>query len=93
MRRHLFVNRDNLRAAIAQLVNATFAARDPPGGAPGTACASDSKKFGSWSSNLMTEWHDRYGGPGVMIYWHVEREDRVHLLPAQVPAPPPRSPR
>jgi hypothetical protein len=22
---------------------------------------------------LMTEWHQRYGGPGVMIYWHVER--------------------
>jgi TnpA family transposase len=40
----------------------------------GTACASDSKKFGSWSSNLMTEWHARYGGPGVMIYWHVERK-------------------
>lgn len=22
---------------------------------------------------LMTEWHQRYGGTGVMIYWHVER--------------------
>jgi TnpA family transposase len=22
----------------------------------------------------MTEWHARYGGPGVMIYWHVERK-------------------
>ena len=21
----------------------------------------------------MTEWHARYGGPGVMIYWHVEK--------------------
>ncbi len=21
----------------------------------------------------MTKWHQRYGGPGVMIYWHVER--------------------
>ena len=21
----------------------------------------------------MTEWHLRYGGKGVMIYWHVER--------------------
>jgi Tn3 transposase DDE domain len=20
----------------------------------------------------MTEWHARYGGPGVMVYWHVE---------------------
>jgi TnpA family transposase len=23
---------------------------------------------------LMTEWHVRYGGRGVMIYWHVERK-------------------
>ena len=22
----------------------------------------------------MTEWHARYGGRGVMIYWHVERQ-------------------
>ena len=81
--RRLFVNRDNLRAAIATLVNATFAVRDADLWGAGTACASDSKKFGSWSSNLMTEWHDRYGGPGVMIYWHVERKSAVHLQPAQ----------
>ena len=34
----------------------------------------DSKKFGSWDQNLMTEWHIRYGGRGVMIYWHVEKK-------------------
>ncbi len=72
VRRH-FITRDNLRRAIAKLVNATFDARDPGWWGTGTACASDSKKFGSWESNLMTEWHQRYGGPGVMIYWHVER--------------------
>jgi TnpA family transposase len=72
VRRH-FVTRDNLRRAIAKLVNATFEVRDPDWWGTGTACASDSKKFGSWESNLMTEWHQRYGGPGVMIYWHVER--------------------
>lgn len=72
VRRH-FVTRDNLRRAIAKVVNATFEARDPHWWGSGTACASDSKKFGSWESNLMTEWHQRYGGPGVMIYWHVER--------------------
>lgn len=22
----------------------------------------------------MTEWHARYGGPGIMIYWHVEKK-------------------
>jgi len=35
--------------------------RDPNWWGSGTACASDSKKFGSWESNLMTEWHQRYG--------------------------------
>ncbi len=34
----------------------------------------DSKKFGAWDQNLLTEWHVRYGGRGVMIYWHVERK-------------------
>ena len=72
--RHLFVNRANMRAAVVKLVNATFAARDEGWWGSGTACASDSRKFGAWSSNLMTEWHQRYRGPGVMIYWHVERK-------------------
>lgn len=72
--RRLFVNRDNLRRAVTRLVNATFAVRDEGLWGKGTACASDSKKFGSWSSNFMTEYHVRYGGAGVMIYWHVERK-------------------
>jgi len=72
--RRLYVNRDNLRRAIMRLVNATLAVRDQALWGPGTACASDSKKFGAWDANLMTEWHNRYRGPGVMIYWHVERK-------------------
>ena len=40
----------------------------------------------------MTEYHVRYGGPGVMIYWHVERQQRVHLLPAEEPVRPLRWP-
>jgi TnpA family transposase len=72
--RRLYVNRDNLRRAITRLVNATFQVRDQALWGTGTACASDSKKFGAWDSNLMTEWHARYGGAGVMIYWHVERK-------------------
>lgn len=74
VRRH-YITVDNLRAAINRLVNATLAARDPGWWGTGTACASDSKKFGSWSGNVMTEWHNRYGDPGVMIYWHVERKN------------------
>ncbi|WTE24072.1 transposase (plasmid) [Streptomyces anthocyanicus] len=74
VRRH-FITVDNLRAAVTRLVNGTFAARDAAWWGQGAACASDSKKFGSWSSNFMTEYHARYGGNGVMIYWHVETKN------------------
>jgi len=71
--RERFIRKDGLRQAIAQVVNATFAVRQVSiWGEGSTTCASDSKKFGSWDQNLMTEWHIRYGGRGVMIYWHVE---------------------
>ncbi|MGB7981131.1 MAG: transposase [Candidatus Nanopelagicales bacterium] len=72
--RRNYISRDGLRRAIAAVVNTTLSERDARWWGTGTACASDSKKFGSWESNLMTEWHARYGGPGVMIYWHVERK-------------------
>lgn len=39
-----------------------------------TSCASDSKHFGAFDQNLTTQWHARYGGRGIMIYWHVERK-------------------
>jgi TnpA family transposase len=70
-----FLRKEGLRAAIARLTNATLAARNPVvWGEATTACASDSKKFGAWDQNLLTEWHVRYGGRGVMIYWHVARQ-------------------
>lgn len=72
--RRRFVNKNSLRQAIAMVVNAIFAARLPEIWGEGTtACASDSKKFGAWDQNLMTEYHIRYGGKGVTIYWHVEK--------------------
>jgi TnpA family transposase len=71
--RRLFINRDNLRGAIRLIVNATLKARDVALWGEGTSCASDSRKFGSWSAHFMTEWHQRYHGPGIMVYWHVER--------------------
>lgn len=74
VKRH-YINRESLRNAISQVVNAILQVRHPEIWGEGTtACASDSKKFGSWDQNLMTEWHTRYGGRGVMIYWHVERK-------------------
>jgi len=72
--RRRYIHPAQLRNALAQVVNAIFRVRLPHIWGEGTtACASDAKKFGAWDQNLMTEWHVRYGGPGVMIYWHVER--------------------
>jgi len=69
-----FVQKDALRSAIAAIVNGTFEIRQTAiWGDATTACASDSKQFGAYDQNLMTEWHARYGGRGVMIYWHVEK--------------------
>lgn len=70
-----YLDGPSLRAACARVANATLAVRNPLiWGEAGTACASDSTKLGAWDRNLMSEWHARYGGRGVMIYWHVERE-------------------
>ena len=73
--RKRYIDPASLKAACAQVANATLAIRNPEvWGTPGTTCAGDSTKFGAWDRNLMTEWHARYGGRGVMIYWHVERQ-------------------
>jgi TnpA family transposase len=72
--RRKFINRDNLRNAISSVVNAILDSRiQDVWGEGTTTCASDAKKFGAWDQNLMTEWHIRYHGRGVMIYWHVEK--------------------
>ena len=70
-----FLTKDNLRAAIAEVVNAIFKVRSPHiWGEATTACASDSKKFAAWDQNLLTEWHIRYRGPGIMVYWHIDKK-------------------
>ncbi len=72
--RRRYINQEHLRAAIIDVANAIFQVRQPHIWGEGTTtCASDSTQFGAWDQNLMTEWHMRYGGKGVMIYWHVER--------------------
>ena len=72
--RRRFIRKEPFREAIAKVVNGVFRVRLPHiWGEATTACASDSKKFGAWDQNLMTEWHARYGGKGIMIYWHVEK--------------------
>ena len=72
--RRKFINKDNLKSAISEVINAIFRKRaQEVWGDATTSCASDSKKFGAWDQNLVTEWHNRYHGRGVMIYWHVEK--------------------
>jgi TnpA family transposase len=74
VKRH-YIHQEHLRNAIAKVVNAVLKVRMASIWGEGTsACASDSKQFGAWDQNLMTEWHQRYGGRGVMIYWHVEKK-------------------
>jgi len=73
--RRRYIQKDQLRSAIASVVNAIFEIRNPEIWGEGTTtCASDSKHFGSWEQNLMSQYHLRYGGRGVMIYWHVEKK-------------------
>jgi TnpA family transposase len=68
------LHRDSLREAIGEVVNNTFRIRDSSiWGEATTAVASDAKKFAAWDQNLLTEWHVRYHGRGVMVYWHVEK--------------------
>jgi hypothetical protein len=72
--RRRYLNVEVMRRAIAIIADGTLHARNPAiWGSGTTACASDSKHFGAWDQNLTTQWHVRYGGRGVMIYWHVER--------------------
>ena len=72
--RRRYLHPEALRNALAHVANAIFRIRAPRIWGEGTtACASDAKQFGAWDQNLLTEWHLRYGGRGVMVYWHVEK--------------------
>jgi TnpA family transposase len=61
-----------LRHANAAVLNTILARRNPQLWGDGHACASDGRRFESWSQNLMTEWRSRYRGYGVLVYWYVE---------------------
>lgn len=70
-----YIHKEALRAAIADVVNATFDIRQPHiWGHATNACASDATKISAYGQNLMTEWHIRYNGRGIMIYWHVDKK-------------------
>jgi TnpA family transposase len=76
--RRWYLTTELVEALAVQIANATFAARQKAiWGEGSSAVASDSTHFGAWDQNLFTEWHSRYGGRGVLIYWHIERKSMV----------------
>jgi len=76
--RRRYLTRDTAQAVAIAIANATFAARRTSlWGEGSTAVASDSTHFRSYDQNIFTEWHSRYGGRGILIYWHVERGSMV----------------
>lgn len=65
---------DNLRHAIGKVADLLFKIRYPAvWGENPIAVAGDSTQFAAYFQNLISEHHNRYGGRGVMIYWHVEK--------------------
>jgi len=76
--RRRYLTRDTAQTVAIGIANATFAARQHSlWGEGSTAVASDSTHVRSYDQNIFTEWHSRYGGPGILIYWHVERGSMV----------------
>lgn len=76
--RRRYLTREAAGQVAVGIANATFAIRRQSlWGAGSTAVASDSTHFRSWDQNIFTEWHSRYGGRGILIYWHVERGSMV----------------
>ena len=68
-----FINPTSVRLAIREVINAVISTRDPKiFGTATTTVACDSKKLNAWDQNLINEWHGRYKGHGVMVYWHVD---------------------
>jgi TnpA family transposase len=68
--RRKYIHKDQLRSAIAEVVNAIFEIRLPHIWGEGTTtCASDSKHFTAWEQNLMTQYHLRYRGRGEVTWF------------------------
>ncbi|MFF9352696.1 Tn3 family transposase [Streptomyces sp. NPDC014734] len=75
--RHIrrYLTPETARQIAIEIAKATFAARSTGlWGQGSTAVASDSTHVRAYDQNLFTEWHSRYGGRGVLIYWHVEKK-------------------
>ena len=76
--RRRYLNADTAQAIAIAIANATFNVRlQSLWGQGSTAVASDSTHFRSYDQNVFTEWHARYGGRGILVYWHVEQGSMV----------------
>jgi len=72
--KNYFLTADNLKTALNKIANSLFKIRfKEVWGETPIAVASDSTQFSAYFQNLLSEYHHRYGGRGVMIYWHVEK--------------------
>lgn len=70
-----FVTVEGLRHIIKKLVDGTLAIRDKEiWGDEIAVFSSDAIKYAVWAENLMSEFHIRYRGYGVMAYWHVDKK-------------------
>jgi TnpA family transposase len=68
-----FITVENVRLILVEIINKILDIRDPRiWGTATTSVSCDSKKISVWDQNLMVEWHARYRGRGVMVYWHVD---------------------
>ncbi|SFO74103.1 Tn3 transposase DDE domain-containing protein [Actinomadura madurae] len=71
--RRCYLSEEAARLVAAAIATATFAARQAwLWGEGSTAVAADSTQFSAFDQNIFTEWHSRYGGRGILIYWHIE---------------------
>jgi hypothetical protein len=89
--RRRYLTSSGLRAAIAQVVNATLHVKDPHiWGEMETWSASDSKQFAAWSQNLRTQWHHRYRQAGVMAFrgrfFKISKKGEVYKDKKEIPS-------
>jgi hypothetical protein len=87
--RRRYLSAAGARSFAAAIANATFTARQTAiWGEGSSAVASDSTHFGAFDQNLFTQYHVRYGGRGVLIYWTISSSNTPPL--SVLARPPPR---
>ena len=69
------LQKDKLKSLNSSILNKVLDIRDKRVWKEATTTvACDSTQVSAWDQNLINEWHYRYKGKGVMIYWHVDKK-------------------